>query len=177
MITENYVSLETAKLLKDKGFKEWCFKCYGVAVLHNGVDISFDEECELKDEGRGDEIEYVEGGRLYDYGCNNHEEDAKVWSAPTLQIALKWIQEVHNILIVADYEYECTNTSWYFKVYRLGENGKPERVAITGTYYDYSGEHKQIVGYRDYERSYKDYATREEAEEDGIKYVLENYVS
>ena len=100
MITEDYVSFETAKLLKEKGFSEWCFKCYGVAVLHNGADISFDEECELKDEGRENEIEYVEGGRLYDYGCDNREKDAKVWAAPTLWVAMKWLREVHNVAIV-----------------------------------------------------------------------------
>lgn len=99
MITEDYVSFETAKLLKEKGFNEWCFKCYGVAVLHNGTDISFDEECELKDEGRGDEIEYVEGGRLYDYGCNNREKVRAVWAAPTLWAAMKWLREVHHCVI------------------------------------------------------------------------------
>ena len=97
MITEDYVSSETAKLLKEKGFKEWCFHCYGVAVLHNGVDISFDEECDLKNEGRENEIEYVEGGRLYDYGCNNRDKYAKVWAAPTLWVAMKWLREVHKL--------------------------------------------------------------------------------
>jgi hypothetical protein len=100
MITEDYVSLEIAKLLREKGFSEWCSKCYGVAVLHNGADIDFDEECELKDEGREDEIEYVEGGMLYDYGCNNlNKDDAKVWAAPTLWVAMKWLREVHHIFI------------------------------------------------------------------------------
>lgn len=93
MITEDYVSFETAKLLKEKGFREWCFHCYGVAVLHNGVDISFDEECDLKNDGREDEIEYVEGGRLYDYGCKNSDKDIKVWAAPTLSVAMKWLEE------------------------------------------------------------------------------------
>lgn len=100
MIAEDYVSFENAKLLKDKGFKEWCFKCYGVAVLHNGADISFDEECDLKDEGRENEIEYVEGGRLYDYGCDNRDKDARVWAAPTLWAAMKWLRETHNIDII-----------------------------------------------------------------------------
>ncbi len=105
MITEDYVSFETAKLLKEKGFKEWCFKCYGVAVLHNGADISFDEECDLRDYGREDEIEYVEGGRLYDYGCNNSDKDAKVWAAPTLWVAMKWLREVHSIAIETEWEH------------------------------------------------------------------------
>lgn len=99
MLTEDYVSFVTAKLLKEKGFNWWCFKCYGVAVLHNGADISFDEECDLKDEGRENEIEYVEGGRLYDYGCDNRDKDAKVWAAPTLWAAMKWLREVHNMHI------------------------------------------------------------------------------
>lgn len=30
MITEDYVSFETAKLLKEKGFREICNKCYGI---------------------------------------------------------------------------------------------------------------------------------------------------
>jgi hypothetical protein len=177
MITENYVSFETAKLLKEKGFNLWCFKCYGVAVLHNGADISFDEECDLKDYGREDEIEYVEGDRLYDYGCNNSNKDAKVWAAPTLQRAIKWLEEVHHILVVADYIYECTSTSWVYKIYRLGENGKPERVEITGVRYGIDGEpYVETVGYRDYELSSNDYATREEAEDEGIRYVLKKYV-
>ena len=152
MITEDYVSLETAKLLKEKGFD--------LSEFRGKWAIDYDNIPQDVDDSDGEII-------------------VAEWHYPliTLQMAMKWIQEVHNILIVADYDYECTNTSWCFKVYRLGENGKPERVAITGTYYDYSGEHKQIVGYRDYERSYKDYATREEAEDDGIRYVLENYIS
>ena len=78
MITEDYVSFETAKLLKEKGFNEWCYKCYGTAVYHKGVPISFDEEFELKCGGLGDEIEYVEGGCLYDFSCNNREKETNV---------------------------------------------------------------------------------------------------
>ena len=100
MVTEDYVSFETAKLLKEKGFRLWCFNCYGVAVLHNGADISFDEECDLKDYGRENEIEYVEGDRLFDYGCDNRMEDAKVWAAPTLWVAMKWLREVHGLYVV-----------------------------------------------------------------------------
>ena len=153
MVRENYVSFETAKLLKEKGFDEPCQFLYFSKYKQEGDFVGKEKK------------------------KKNSEINEASYSAPTLQMAVQWIQEAYNILIVADYEYECTDTSWYFKVYRLGENGKPERVAITGTYYDYSGEHKQIVGYRDYERGGKEYATREEAEDDGIRYVLENYIS
>lgn len=176
MITEDYVSKETAKLLKEKGFSEWCSHCYGVDVRHKGESIDFDEECELKDEGRGDEIEYVDGGLFYDYGCANKNEDP-VYAAPTLHTAIKWLEEVHRIVLVPDYDYECTDTSYCYKVYRLGENGKPERVPVIGVSYDNDGnEHKEVVGYRDYERSYSDYATREMALDDGIRYCLEKYL-
>ena len=176
MITECYVSFEVAKLLKEKGFKEWCDHCYGVDVRHNGTSISFDEELDLKDEGRSDEIEYVEGGRFHHYWYRNDTED-KLYAAPTPQTVMKWLEETHNILVVPDYVYECTDTSWVYKIYRLGENGKPERCLVKGTTYDDNNNPTEhIVGYRDYELSHKDYAAREEAETEGIKYVLENYV-
>ena len=145
-MTEDYVSFETAKLLKEKGFSEWCFKCYGVAVLHNGADISFDEECELKDEGRENEIEYVEGGRLYDYGCNNRDKDAKVWAAPTLWVAMKWLREVHKIFLNINFiqEHFCFT-------YRIVHNGVEEKFVV------YS-------------------STYEEACEAAIKYCLENLI-
>lgn len=94
---EDYVSFEAAKLLKEKGFREWCRECYGTDVRHNGVSISFDEELDLKDEGRGDEIEYVEGGIMHNIGCNNSDKD--IYAAPTLSIAMKWLREVHNICV------------------------------------------------------------------------------
>ena len=117
MVTEDYVSFEIAKLLKDKGFNVWCNKCYGIAVCHKGVPISFDEECELKDAGLEDEIEYVEGGHLYDIWCNNRKEDANVYAAPTLQMALKWLREVHHyyIQIMLD-SWACGGHMGYYVV-------------------------------------------------------------
>ena len=151
MITEDYVSFETAKLLNEKGFKEWCFKCYGVAALHNGADISFDEECELKDEGRENEIEYYMG--LYDYGCNNRDKDAKVWAAPTLWVAMKWLREIHNLHIQPEI------TAWPRKGYFVG-------------IYLYKNRHNNFekVPFVEHKESY------EEACEAGIKYCLENLI-
>ena len=59
------VSSKTAKELKDFGFDIICPNCYGVAIMHNGEYLGCDEEYELRAEGRGDEIEYVEYGMLY----------------------------------------------------------------------------------------------------------------
>lgn len=147
MDKEDYVSFETAKLLKEKGFN-W----------------STDKQFNL------DKI-------VGDYNITDRSRHPERYlDAPTLQMAMKWLNEVHHILVVSDYEYECTDTSWYFKIYRLGEYGKPERVPVKGVTYDDSGEHEHVAGYRDYERSYKDYATREEADDEGIRYVLENMI-
>jgi hypothetical protein len=157
MITEDYVSFETAKLLKEKGFREWCFKCYGVAVLYNGADISFDEECELKDEGRENEIEYVEGGRLYDYGCNNRDKDAKVWAAPTLWVTMKWLrEEKHYYIQVMLDSWACGGHMGYYVVIQKTDS--------------------------DFELMLQDaldevfYATYEEACEAAIKYCLESLI-
>jgi hypothetical protein len=106
MITEDYVNYESAKLFKEKGFKEWCSQCYGVDVRHNGKSISFDEECELKEDGKENEIEYIDGGKLYNYGFNNNIE-GKTYAAPTLQTAVKWIRNMHKMHI----EIRITNHS------------------------------------------------------------------
>ena len=150
MIIEDYVSFETAKLLKENGFNEWCYKCYGTAVYHKGVPISFDEECELKSDGLGDEIEYVEGGCLYDFGCDNREKETNVWAAPTLQMAMKWLREEEQLYVMLDFERpSCIE----YKIYKYkSEIGR-----------------KDLLYYR-YEDSY------EAACEAAIKYCLENLI-
>ena len=103
-------------------------------------------------------------------------DDIEYHPVPLLRDVMKWLEEVHHILVVVDYVYECTDTSWVYKIYRLGENGKPERVEVTGVRYDKDGNpHTETIGYRDYELSYKSYVSREEAEDEGIRYVLEKY--
>jgi hypothetical protein len=63
MITEDYVSFETAKLLKEKGFN-W--------------------DCKTK--------------KFYPEPDYDQESPNGV-SAPTLQMAMKWLREVHNIAV------------------------------------------------------------------------------
>ncbi len=150
MITEDYVSFETAKLLKEKGFKQWCRRYYGVDVRHKGKSISFDEECELKDEGFGNEIEYVEGGQFCTCVYGNDTED-KFYAAPTLQMAMKWLREVHKLycdIIVGDGDFVIDIIS--LKSGEFGcEVAEPESCV---------------------------YLTYEEACEAGIMYCLENLI-
>ena len=159
MIEESYVSFETAKLLKEKGFRNWCYRCYGTAVCHKGVPISFDEECDLKDEGREDEIEYIEGGCLYDFGCDNRKEDENLYAAPTLWVTMKWLREAHKLHITVvpaplNFEHQDIQDGWGCEVTHLSD-------------LSYDG---------DYEFFQKKYPTYEEACESAIKYCLENLI-
>ena len=77
MITEDYVSFETAKLLKEKGFDENCAALYDT---RNG---------EFREKQTG-------------YVFNNSQWENFI-TAPTLQMAMKWLREVHNIHIEIGY--------------------------------------------------------------------------
>jgi hypothetical protein len=71
MITEDYVSFETAKLLKEKGFDVpdyYCSRVYNEHGTLQGVSSV-----------RFPKVKYI--------------------SAPTLQMAMKWLREEHNCFI------------------------------------------------------------------------------
>ena len=69
MITEDYLSFEVAKLLKEKGFDEKCSRWYVANEPQEGLVVS----------GFGENQFYI--------------------NAPTLQMAMKWLREVHNLYI------------------------------------------------------------------------------
>lgn len=69
MITEDYVSFETAKLLKEKGFDEATYHDYAPS-----------------------------GARWFEEVLVNHNSQGGV-ACPTLQMAMKWLREKHNIFI------------------------------------------------------------------------------
>ena len=70
-IEEDYVSFETAKLLKEKGFPQSTFRCHYIIDVNSHYK-SFENRC-----GFGD----------YDI------------IAPTLAMAMKWLREKHNIVV------------------------------------------------------------------------------
>ncbi len=89
MITEDYVSFETAKLLKEKGFDEYC-----------GY--------------------YSSDGEYWGYCVYNHMGKDYI-SAPTLQMAMKWLREVYDLhIIVSPYKVgkEEKAFHWCCEVYR-----------------------------------------------------------
>ena len=127
MITEDYVSFETAKLLKEKGFDEPC-DCYINGIFPNTIT------------------------RYSDYGIKRKNSDkTDVYSAPTLQMAMKWLREKKQIFIsimFCDYP-ALQKTEWI-----------PEVCT-----HDSAFDEPSIA-----------YPTYEEACEGAIKYCLENLV-
>ena len=119
MIKERYCSSEVCKLLKQKGLKEWCSRCYGISVRHNGEEIGEDEEYELKAEGKGSEIEYADGGCLYNMNSNNTEFE-NTYACPTQSMACDWLEE-QRIIIEVDYnnDEDCEDNERYgFAIYQ-----------------------------------------------------------
>ena len=116
MITENYVSYDTAKLLKEKGFNEECSRFY----MPNG---------------------YV----VWKYDHYHNFDIRERIECPTLQMAMKWLREVHKMFIQVElyskYENYC---------FELFQN--THRLMV---------EHREV------------YSTYEEACEAAIKYCLE----
>ena len=143
-------NFETSAILKINGFDKKCDKVWVK---------KYDGDVELIDDPH-----FVEGMNI---------DDIEYYPAPSLWDVMIWLKDVYHILVIVDYEYECTDKSYYYKVYSLGENGKPERVEVTGVRYDKDGNpHTETIGYRDYIRSCEDYEKYEEALQAGIQYCL-----
>lgn len=80
MITEDFLSFEVAKLLKEKGFDEPCTSKYC-------TDGSFDRSfCHYK----------------------NSEINKDAYNAPTYQMAMKWLRDVHKLSIEPFYMFPST---------------------------------------------------------------------
>ena len=72
MITEDYVSFECAKLLKEKGFDEPCYTYWYEDEIFFGPDND---------------------------SYRNSTLNVDCYACPTLQMAMKWLREVHYITI------------------------------------------------------------------------------
>lgn len=89
-ITEDYVSFETAKLLKEKGFDESISTAY-LCCDGKYWDKRFKEmSCDICQNEWYDAEDTVEFGHLL--------------LAPTLQMAMKWLREVHHIHVCPEYK-------------------------------------------------------------------------
>ena len=90
MIQEAYVSPEVAKLLKEKGFPQ------DYDIYHSMIYNEEDYEDEYEVQRMVTETRLVKAGTLSSYPVG--VPDPKCY-APTHQMAMKWLREVHNILL------------------------------------------------------------------------------
>lgn len=91
----------------------------------------------------------------------------------TYQDACSWLREKFNCVVVVDYDYEYTDSSYYYKIYWLDSSGKPKPYAVYGYKYtnDTGDPEKHLLGWQDYKESKWRYTTWEEACEAAIKEV------
>jgi len=90
MITEDYVSFETAKLLKEKGFPQ------KYDVYHSMVYNEEDYEDEYEVQRMVLQTQLVKAGTLSSYPLAVPEPKCY---CPTLQMVCKWLREVHKLYI------------------------------------------------------------------------------
>ena len=100
MITEDYVSFEIAKLLKEKGFDEECQEYYGD----------------------------------YKYPC------------PTLQMAMKWLREVHKLFIKIGVSIDFFGNP-HFNYSIVNKDGKYFREGYTSFEWEYEKACEAAIKY------------------------------
>ena len=97
MITEDYVSFEIAKLLKEKGFDG---KCYKVWVHYtSSTPMLWAAPTFVEGETIVDRESVESAERTWNTIYGDSENKNHGYLAPTLQMAMKWLREVHNIAI------------------------------------------------------------------------------
>ena len=138
MITEDYVSFETAKLLKEKGFDENCSRSYvkDKLAVSQGFNNSY----------------YT---TMYSDGCY------RPISAPTLQMAMKWLREVHKLGVFP--------TTYYREISGAVRHDYGSTIVRLDSF--------EIIGN---DKNFDDYTfeadTYEETADKAIRYCLENLI-
>ena len=124
MIEEDYVSFETAKLMKEKGFDEPCVKKVTRGVIPDVLVIEASEESS--------------------------------YPQPTIQIAMKWLREVHNLFIFIStwLKHKNGTVQYYYEIRNLNDKDFETIAGTTITEFD----------------------SPEKTSEAAIKYCLENLI-
>lgn len=122
MITEDYVSFETAKLLKEKRFNWEVHRSY---LVNDNVFIPGD--------------------------IDNVPLRKDAIRIPTLQMAMKWLREVHKFVPII----LAGGSSYWFRIDKVNEDNWKNTI---------------------YREDVKSFPTYEEACEASIKYCLENLI-
>jgi len=146
-ITEDYVSFEIAKLLKEKRFDEHCF-CVNYPLPEGGHHSII-----LPNLLNNSIIPFID-----EYKFCRYKED--FITIPTLQMAMKWLREVHNIYITINYSVFLYGTHpYYWNIDKMEDAPRANsQIEISTNTLDYS-----FINY-------------EQACESAIKYCLENLI-
>lgn len=132
MIQEAYVSFEVAKLLKEKGFDENTSMVY----------MSYGDLCKCN------RYDSIRNSNYNDITKNYFE-----CTAPTHQMAMAWLREVHNLFICIEFDAP-TFVADIYKMDEIDEHGCTKHIQPT------------IANCKTYE----------EAVEAALKYVLKNLI-
>ena len=133
---EYYVSIEVAKLLKEAGFY---WECNGLFLSEDGTQYAFIKADAARD--------------------NNHSKyNPYNISAPTLDVAQRWLREVKHLDISIHYDPTIKSQPYVYFIYDVEEKFDDILGIISPVTHSYSD------GY---------FYTYEEAQEAGIKKALE----
>lgn len=126
---ECYVSLEVAKLLKEAGF-DW--KCNGVFISEDGTQYTF-----IKMDAAWD--------------SNNSKYNQYNISAPTLDVAQRWLREVKGIYVesVLCVNRRTTGHSFGFSIEEVSADLSTVKILYPSTYFD----EEETKGFIKYELS------------------------
>lgn len=95
MLKDERISLNTAKLLKEKGFAEGCNGAYTEYLKTNKSDNPAFRT--TKGEVEFDNSYFINGNIMSDFSGKNYIQ----YSAPTQSLVARWLREVHNIQVYA----------------------------------------------------------------------------
>lgn len=148
-VTEDYVSFEVAQLLKEKRFPQEYDEYH--AKVYNEDD--YEQEYEVQ--RMVTQTKLVKAGTLCNYPIG--VPDPKCY-APTLQMAMKWLREIHHYIIGIDYDsYENADDNGVTIGYSFTVQKKEKPT-------DYEYIHNWV------------YDTYEEAVDEAIRWSLENLI-
>ena len=150
-ITEDFVSLETAKLLKEKGFDIKCTHCF--ALDTNEIQNIYDDVIPGYELLRPQDWNHITEEELCQIGLSGWTN----LSAPTLQTARKWLRKVHH------YYIQIMLDRWF----NGGHSGYYVLIQKTDSKFEIRLSDKVDKVF---------YNEPEEAVEAGIKYCLENLI-
>ena len=141
MNTEDYVNFEISASLKQKGFNWGCISYYehfsSNVTLYSGMVPEWSNS-------------YIDHNKI----------DGR-YSHPTLQMAMKWLREAHNVFIsvnIGNHKKDNRDTSMPDFVY----------------YFFYITDTKAV--YEEEKQCHKEFATFKETCEAAIRYCLENLI-